>query len=233
MGVNYRIPTPMIEPYVILGDSDLLVIGNPQGFGDVRYTLDGTEPTDKSLLYSEPLKIEENCVMKLAVFTESRHSSVITSEVMLARNAVEGYRYGLNYKYHEGAYNRVMPDFEKIEFLDSGYVKGLDLNLVPHRNENYSILFSGWINLPEDGVYEFFIKSDDGGELYIDDEYIVGSKKYMSNIAAKKIETKRGLYSFHIYYSQFLWSNRIQLWVKLPNAEEKIKLPAEYLMEMK
>ncbi len=59
LGVNYRIPEPggLDEDVLTLAESMSLELRNPLPWGEVRYTLDGTDPTTGSALYEEALDL--------------------------------------------------------------------------------------------------------------------------------------------------------------------------------
>jgi hexosaminidase len=46
-----------------------VTLGNQTGFGQIRYTLDGSEPTLQAKLYTEPLPLKLGTVIKAAVFS--------------------------------------------------------------------------------------------------------------------------------------------------------------------
>ena len=73
---------------------------------------------------------------------------------------------GLDYKYYEGNWT-VLPSFSSLTSIKSGY--GANFTLTPaNRATQYGFNFTGYINVPADGVYTFYTSSDDGSALYID-----------------------------------------------------------------
>ena len=74
---------------------------------------------------------------------------------------------------------------------------------VTGRQENYGDVFTGYINIPRDGVYTFHLGSDDGsrlligGQLLVNDDYSHG----MNDVAAA-ISLKAGLHPLRIEYFQ-------------------------------
>lgn len=71
-GLNYRIAAPGAK----IIDGKLVVNNNYPGF-TVRYTTDGSEPTDQSPVYSEPIAVTGK-VLKVASFNAKGRSSSIT-----------------------------------------------------------------------------------------------------------------------------------------------------------
>ena len=84
---------------------------------ELRYTLDGTEPTEKSLLYDKPFKVDMTTQIKAKGFKEgfrpSRTLSITATKAELkASLPVHPSRNGTSYKYFEGTYQKVA-DIEK------------------------------------------------------------------------------------------------------------------------
>ena len=73
---------------------------------------------------------------------------------------------GLKYKYYEGNWT-VLPSFSTLTPIKTGTVSNFDLTPA-NKTLQYGFNFSGFINIPADGVYTFYTSSDDGSNLYID-----------------------------------------------------------------
>lgn len=85
---------------------------------ELRYTLDGIEPTEKSLLYDKPFKVDMTTQIKAKGFKEgfrpSRTLSITATKAELkASLPVHPSRNGTSYKYFEGTYQKVA-DIEKL-----------------------------------------------------------------------------------------------------------------------
>ena len=67
---------------------------------------------------------------------------------------------GLNYDYYEGTWE-ALPDFTGLAARKLGTVVNIDLG--PRNKENdFAFRFTGFIEVPTDGVYTFYSTSDDG-----------------------------------------------------------------------
>jgi len=78
---------------------------------------------------------------------------------------------GLAYAYYEGEFD-ILLDFGVLEPVAEGRAKGFDRD-VRQRTEHYALRFNGYIEVPRDGIYTFYLKSDDGARLYIGDRVVV------------------------------------------------------------
>ncbi len=80
---------------------------------------------------------------------------------------------GLNYQYYKGSWS-FLPNFSEL----SPTSKGVSAEVViPAKNsgENFGVQYDGYIEIPKDGVYTFYLNSDDGSCLYIDGRTVVSN----------------------------------------------------------
>ncbi|HYG33345.1 MAG TPA: hypothetical protein VEC99_01090, partial [Clostridia bacterium] len=70
---------------------------------------------------------------------------------------------GLEYRAYEGTWEN-LPDFEQLTPVQQGAVAGFDLN-VRTRTNNVGLVFTGFLEIPCDGRYTFYTRSDDGSRL--------------------------------------------------------------------
>lgn len=73
----------------------------------------------------------------------------------------------LKYAYYEGSFTSV-PNFSTLTPIKTGSIGTFDLSF-KQSNVNYAAKFDGVINIPTTGSYIFYLASDDGSKLYIDD----------------------------------------------------------------
>jgi signal transduction histidine kinase len=72
---------------------------------------------------------------------------------------------GLDYSSYEGDWE-FLPDFARLSALKRGVTNNFTLQ-VRSRDTDVGLVFSGYFQAPQDGDYTFWLKSDDGGKLYI------------------------------------------------------------------
>jgi signal transduction histidine kinase len=72
---------------------------------------------------------------------------------------------GLDYRDYEGAWEH-LPDFARLHPVTTGIVTNFDLT-VRTRNQGVALVFSGFINIPQEGIYTFSTTSDDGSRLFV------------------------------------------------------------------
>lgn len=158
----------------------------------IRYTLDGGNPTSGSTFYQKVITLEKTTTIKCQIY---RYGHAISNVVTKTFKKVDprkaekniDLKPGLYYKYYHGKWEK-LPDFNLIEPVDSGIVTRFEINS-KKRKEDFAFKFTGFITVPEDDVYKFYVVSDDGSSLSIGDEVVVdndglhGSKEVFGRIA--------------------------------------------------
>ena len=141
--------------------------------GVVYFTTDGTKPTTNSQVANGKIILNSigNLLVKAQTFVNGKPATDITEKEFFKANPLPSIcepKIGLNYKYYEGAWN-FLPDFSKITPVKSGVTENFTLN-ERKRETNYGFVFDGYINIPKTDVYSFFLSSDDGSKMAIDDQ---------------------------------------------------------------
>ncbi len=143
---------------------------------DIRYTLDGTEPTIDSPLFEGAIELNETAVVSARCFRNNKAVSPTVSRkftrVMPCRAVTPPEKLaGLDFKYFEGDWN-VLPDFNRLTPQKQGVVNNFDFS-VRDDVEHFGFVYTGYIHIPETGVYAFYTDSDDGSQLFIGDSLVV------------------------------------------------------------
>ena len=107
---------------------------------------------------------------------------------------------GVEWKAFEGNYPWV-PDFEILTPKVSGTADHPDLNKRT-RDNNVGLFFTGYLNVPRDGEYTFYLKADTGAELRVHDATVIDADfGYRGGEEVSgAIRLKAGLHSFRLYY---------------------------------
>ena len=77
-----------------------------------------------------------------------------------------GFSPGLDFRCYEGTKWQSLSDFRQFQPVKTGIATNFDLN-VRTRDENIGLEFTGFIAIPQAGVYTFHLASDDGSALFI------------------------------------------------------------------
>ncbi len=142
----------------------------------VRYTLDGSVPTPASPVAAGKITLTGTTVLSARCFRDGQPvSGTIQSTFTKVgpRPAVKPDRpaSGVKYAYYEGDWD-VLPDFASLKAVAEGALPGFGLS-PRKKQEFFGLEFVGYLRVPEEGVYEFFVSSDDGSRLYLGDALVV------------------------------------------------------------
>ena len=143
--------------------------------GAIRYTLDGSEPTERSRKYRKPITVKKTTTVKARFFRTGGAKSAVVEQ---AFTRVEPRKHkgmtlvpGLRYDYYEGRWE-ALPDFAKLTPAASGTVGAV--TLAPRqREEGFAFRFTGYLDVKAAGRYTFHLGSDDGSRLTVDGKVVV------------------------------------------------------------
>jgi hypothetical protein len=128
---------------------------------------------------------------------------------------------GLKYNYYEGSWEK-LPDFSKLTPVKSGVVDNFNIN---ERKVDlyYGFTFDGYINVPETDVYAFYLKSDDGSKLIIDEVKVLDNDG-THGMDEKRLDValEKGLHKISIQFFQHGGGQGLKLEWKQMGKERKL-----------
>jgi hexosaminidase len=207
--INYRVNPPegFEDINKTIDDSVLIKLDNGISSSTIRYTLDGSEPNETSLLYKAPfmLKLDKKQNLKvITIMQSSKKSQVITG-------TFEKYKFaepiqnispekGINFIYYE---DTVLTAIEiKAKETKQGVINNIKIP-TGSRAHFFGLSFMGYINITDDDIYTFYLASDDGSVLYINNEMVVNNNGFhWWEEKSGKIALKKGLHPFKMNYFQ-------------------------------
>jgi alpha-L-fucosidase len=143
---------------------------------DVRYTLDGTEPTAASPLARDPLRLEQTCVLRAATFWRGMRRSGIAErrftrvEPLPPVEAVAPRR-GLICEHFAVDWQRIPDDWRGLP-VKAREVVG-SVGPLARAGEHIAYVYRGFLRVDADELYRFALRSDDGSRLRIDGQLVV------------------------------------------------------------
>lgn len=173
----------------------------------IRYTLDGSEPTNKSPEYKKPLSLTNSTTVKAASFFADGKSSPVNAVVftkLVPRNPDKpgATAKGLAYNYYENDDPKALVDMEQLTPAAMGITATVNLDM-RKRDANFAVTYTGYIAVPTDGAYTFYTTSDDGSFLFIGDAKVVDNDGMHGTQERKgKIALKAGMHAVKITFYQ-------------------------------
>jgi hypothetical protein len=164
----------------VFSDSVQVTLSSKTPGVQFRYTLDGSDPTPNSSLYSGPFTVNQSVEVKARAYrpgvtaNPSDTSGTVATPVSLAvfdkRAATPPVQRprplpGLVVNYYEGTWNQLLMNFDDLKPVATGKALSLwDTSLIPASNpavgagatpraKAYALEYSGFLNVPADGVY--------------------------------------------------------------------------------
>jgi predicted alpha-1,2-mannosidase len=212
-------PTPDIRfSDILFLDSREVTIAAPEPGVAIHYTLDETEPSAKSPLYSAPLRIVKPSVLKVRAFEGNKLPSypvtVHFKQIeMLDAVAASGLQPGVKYTYREGPEVRSARDQQGAPVLSTGVLNTFNVDAVKdQRSFGYNL--EGYLKVPETGVYTFSLEANDGAVLYLNGKLIIDNDGgHRAQVLDSKIGLKKGWHPIRVdYFQQGLAKSLVVKW---------------------
>lgn len=147
---------------------------------EIIYTLDGSIPSAMNgYTYDKSIIITRTTLLRaVVIIAKYPTSKVLTQNVgtdiyQKSQTVNKKLQAGLMYEYYEGK----VPDTHEISELAKNKT-GITPNIATSpksRDINYAFIYTGYIKIPEDGVYTFYLTSNDGSRFYLNDELAINN----------------------------------------------------------
>jgi hypothetical protein len=225
-------PRP-VTPSTDFVTSARVEFANLPGEAVIRYRTDGQTPTVDSSLYAQPFDLTENTTLVAAYFLDGQ---AIGPPVTVEFRKVPGRPsvqpgetvQGLRYEYVEGDNWTKLPNFDELTPMRRGDVPRF---VIPeHRPDGFAVRYTGFIEVPVDGMYTFFLRSDDGSELRIGDEVIVSNDGIHDARVERRgqVPLAAGKHAIDVRYFDVAAGELLTVGVQVPGSGKR-EIPTEFL----
>ncbi len=127
----------------------------------------------------------------------------------------------LAYRYYEGNW-WALPDFKSLQPKSLGTAASIDLTPAA-RNWEYGLSFTGYINVPKDGVYRFYTTSDDGSRLWIGGTAVVNNDGPHGPVRAYgSIALAAGIHAIRVDYFQAWGGQQLSVEYRTPDGTVQV-----------
>jgi len=237
-GINYHIPYPEQLNgscnFVAFTDNVDLEFKTTRPY-DMVYTLDGTEPNIRSAKYSGPIKISESKILKIRTLLPSGKTGptrniTVEKQNLSPASLVKTQGNGLNMKMTMGTYFKSSEldnakDWKKMNIKELKEIRSQVESSESMRGvEQYSAIATGYINIPEDGVYYF---SSENEQVWIDGKLLINNEGEVKRFSRKdsSMALAKGLHEIKVIFLGHIMGGWPSIWndgsVKIKKAGEK------------
>ena len=196
------VATPIISPAdTILASGSVLKveIGCHDEAASIHYTTDGSQVDESSSIYTSPLEIRENTILKAAAFINGYNPS---NQARVNFSFIDPAKNGVSWLFYKGEF-RNLPDFARLKPSRKGVVYNFSLNKIDLPGGSYAMQFHSFIQINKGGEYTFYINSNDGSQLFIDDKLIIDNGgEHGAKEISNTVELAPGLHNIRADYFQ-------------------------------
>lgn len=147
----------------------------PNSSTKVLYTLNDDDPIEKGKKYENPIEIDKKTILKAITVSDFGNSEIL--EVNFIKQDYKSdtkivlTNTGINYTYFEGNFTKL----QQLDTAKSMAKRTISQIKIPSYvpKDYWAAIFDGYIFIPEDDVYTFYLSADDGVSLYIDNEKLI------------------------------------------------------------
>lgn len=225
-------PVVYTEPTIdasasIFTDQLLVQFGSKVPGSVVYFTTNGKDPVSTSQ-QGRSVILRKSAVVKAAVFLNGKRISDIATAsfdkvgpvAAMDLNLTNG---GLQFASYEGRWDSI-PEFSKLSPAAMGTLANFDISMKRGKND-YAFVFDGYIRIPVDGVYTFYLTSDDGSRLHLNGKLLVDNNGLHGEIEkGNDIPLAKGFHSIKVQYFQSGGGDNLEVHWKGPGIP-KMRIP--------
>ncbi len=237
-GTVYRVPTAIgVKDTTLMGSQFLIPVKPSVTGAKIYYTIDGYTPGETDLVYENPLQItvpnDEKRILKTIVITPHGKQSAVTTTILnnlapLASVNTAATQTGLNYYFVPGNFE-LTAQIDTLKATEKGITSALNLSKFKNKVRAYGLIFNGYLNALQDGIYTFTSSSDDGSQVLIDGQIIVDNdSKHASFALTSGINLLKGYHKIQVRYFQGGGSSDLKVYMTEPG-KVKSEIPADLL----
>ncbi|WP_394772360.1 family 20 glycosylhydrolase [Mucilaginibacter sp.] len=233
MKINYRLPDlPGLLNNYVFTDEGKLSIDKPLPSLNIRYTTDGSVPDVQSSELPSPLTIKTSQQIKVAPFTAAGTRGDIYTlnykqQQMLGPIKIAPPQPGLMCSYYKAYFKETA--LMRNAKIDSTFIS--DKIAVPAsvKVPSFGISYKGYIDVPADGIYSFYLNCDDGGVLSIGNDVTVNNDgNHSAQERSGQIALKMGAHPFMLDFIEGGGGFTLKLRYSVNGSEPK-EVPAGWL----
>lgn len=228
-GVSVTLPAAETDVTLIVGESRPVTFAPAPYSGlTLRTAVSPATLSGRSPAYRSSIQLSPGRSVSAAFFDKTGKRGPMTIVTAVAAPPNPGpLAPGIKMESFRGTWRRV-PDFSKLPLERSRYVGSIQ----PHDykgQDNYALRFSGYITVPQDGVYTFHLGSDDGSWATLAGAKLVDNDDLHAFVwATGRVYLKAGSYPVQVGFFEQGGADDLRLEVEGPGISRQA-IPSEWL----
>lgn len=167
---------------------------------DTRYSLNGS--ADQK--YLNPIEITQTGKLAFYLKNSRNEFSGIESRTFESTSyqnscVVANPQKGLKFSYFEDEWAEI-PDFIKMESKSNGIADNFMVTEFSKRHDNWGLVFTGYLSVPEDWIYLYRIRADYACNLYIDNQLVLNERNNTRGGNVGAIGLEKGFHTVRFEY---------------------------------
>jgi alpha-L-fucosidase len=226
-----RLPVIEASDDKFVGEMTVGVV-QPAGRVVYRHTTDGSDPVATSPAASGPVKLTATSTVKARGFLGDKPVTRIvarTFEALEPKPAVQPFKLddGLAYR----AYT-VGKGIKSCAAITAGALAAEGVAAEPSvavkpREEEYGLVFTGFVEVPETGLYRFFVDSDDGSMMNLHGAVVVDNDgPHSATEKSGAVALEKGLHPVEILMFEDAGQDLLRVSWRGPGMDAKMPVPA-------
>lgn len=189
------------------GQSNFIKISSNYPNAKIYYSLDGSDPGQQSNLYIEPFQVNETTTVRARSFLAGRPPSYIATQIFSSLDLQDPPKkvikfYNLEYDYYQIPVHSVL-DLANQNITYSGIIDQVRIPPFTNGTESFGVIFNGYIDIQKEGLYTFYLLSNDGSKLYLNDKELIDNDGVHGTMEVSgKISLSVGEYPIKVKYFQ-------------------------------
>lgn len=228
-GINYRVPTAIADT-VMFGERFRLNLAKPFPGSRIYYTLDGQRPDDSKAEYHSPIELElkrgQKVELQTLVVTPYGRRSIISSTTLYNRPvspavSYKGSKPGTKFRLFKESFTST-EQFRFVTVADSGLADSLPVPDFNKSNKAFGVIYEGVFPAENEGLYQFFLTSDNGAQLFIDGELVIDNDKQHTLFELQApFPLTKGYHKYLIKYFDKYGSSRLNVSLMGPDFRKR------------
>lgn len=224
MHINYRMPDILgFTEKSVFVDSAYLSVEKPFADMLIRYTTDGTVPSQSSKILPSQLLVKTSTRFNVAGFSKTGYRGDVYTidyekQAYLQPENINNLQKGLRFYYYPVFYKNTKAINEK-DLATEKIAKAIEIP-ISQTAPSFATRHVGYFYAAETGVYSFALRSDDGSVLKIGGNVLIDNDGMHSSVEkSAQIALEKGYHPFELFFVEGGGGYTLQLQCKTPKGK--------------